>query len=617
LTGGTDRDWDTGDDYVIQGVWVSTDYFYGGQLIKNGGAIVDANKNEQIVFNTTGSAITYFTVTNATTGNGPTLSSAGETNVDLNIDSAGTGEIVIGSADAKFSVTSDSTNITNTGAATFAGVITGQAGYAGIGDITMGDADPALTCNDTTASQPGTCGIYSDAVTAGQDSSIVLHVDAGGVEDVPYLTLDGTNEVVALGTSSVDAKPFVIVMGNQADDPSFAISMSADGNGDVTFTSTNGDAPDLVLSGFNSFSNGTVTFTGGAVTGLTTIAASGVVSLTNATEASAIGTAAITVAGGASVAKDIWVGDDIVLDSDVAKITFGDSNEIQIIHSHNEGLDLFHVTDADNTPFILELQTNDSDINADVIGAINFRAPNAGADDAILVAAGIEAVAEGAFGSASNATKLSFKTGASEVAAEKMALSSAGILSVTGGITSTGTVDLGGATTEIWNSTSDMALTVAGQIGLQLTDDQLVFHGGAAGEIQGEAAHSLLQHFAISFDPKVVCDGAVDRLFLMTIGDDAPEGIIITEWKLSFEADPTTEVDLDFKRADAFIGVANAAVIDALDTTNGVSTEDTNANINGGAAVANGKVLYLEFGTAYTETTHQIIFEFWYYAEED
>lgn len=128
-----------------------------------------------------------------------------------------------------------------------------------------------------------------------------------------------------------------------------------------------------------------------------------------------------------------------------------------------------------------------------------------------------------------------------------------------------------------------------------------------------KAVKQRLQHKSWSFDPKAVCDGAVDRLFLMSTGTSEAQGIIVTAWKLSFEADPTTEVDLDLKRADAFIGVANAAVMDVLDTTNGASSESTAANINGGAAVATGKVLYLEFGTAYTETTHQIIFEMWYY----
>lgn len=180
-----------------------------------------------------------------------------------------------------------------------------------------------------------------------------------------------------------------------------------------------------------------------------------------------------------------------------------------------------------------------------------------------------------------------------------------------------GGIDLGSGTLDVPNGASDSALADEGKVHLNTTDEQLSFHSAADGEISGEVSLSLIQHKTISFDPDAVCDGAVDRLFIMTVGDDAPEGITIDEWKVSFEADPTTEADLDLKYADAFIGVANAAVVDVLDTTNGASSEDTDANINGGAAVANGKVIYLEFGTAYTETTHQIIFEMWYHPEED
>lgn len=155
-------------------------------------------------------------------------------------------------------------------------------------------------------------------------------------------------------------------------------------------------------------------------------------------------------------------------------------------------------------------------------------------------------------------------------------------------------------------------LTAGGQVSVNTTDKLLGIHNGTK-----EVALSLIQHREFSFDPKAVCDGAVDRLFLFKIGAWAPKGITITGWRASFEADPTTEVDLDLKRADAFIGVANSAVMDVLDTTAGASSETSAANINGGAVVANGKVIYLEFGTAYTETTHQIIFEIEYEIEED
>ena len=87
---------------------------------------------------------------------------------------------------------------------------------------------------------------------------------------------------------------------------------------------------------------------------------------------------------------------------------------------------------SDDTPATLLLQTGDTDIAADdKLGVINFQAPDEGTGtDAVLVAAGIEAVSEGDFSSSSNATKLSFKTASSEAAAEKMSLSSAGLLTI-------------------------------------------------------------------------------------------------------------------------------------------------------------------------------------------
>jgi len=54
-----------------------------------------------------------------------------------------------------------------------------------------------------------------------------------------------------------------------------------------------------------------------------------------------------------------------------------------------------------------------------------------------------------------------------------------------------------------------------------------------------------------------------------------------------------------------------------LATTAGVASEDTDANINSGNAIANGKVIYIDFPTAYTDTGEQCIFELWFHMEED
>ena len=86
------------------------------------------------------------------------------------------------------------------------------------------------------------------------------------------------------------------------------------------------------------------------------------------------------------------------------------------------------VDTADGSSPKITFQTGDTDIAADdVLGTIDFQAPDEGTGtDALLVAAGIEAVSEGDFSASSNATKLSFKTGASETATEKMTINSLG-----------------------------------------------------------------------------------------------------------------------------------------------------------------------------------------------
>jgi hypothetical protein len=180
-----------------------------------------------------------------------------------------------------------------------------------------------------------------------------------------------------------------------------------------------------------------------------------------------------------------------------------------------------------------------------------------------------------------------------------------------GTITGT-TLNMSGGSVRLPVAAGAATLASSGAVSYNTTNKQLGIHNGAK-----EVAVPTIMHVVKTFDPKAVCDGAVDRLFIMTTGVSEPFGITVVGWKVSFEADPTTEVDLDLKRADAVIGVANAAVMDVLDTTTGASAEATAANINGGAVVANGKTIYLEFGTAYTETTHQIIFEMWYEIEED
>ena len=69
--------------------------------------INDENGNEQIIFQTTSSAVNQFDITNAATGNAPSLSATGgDSNIDVAIVPKGTGETKIGTGAAAATLTS-------------------------------------------------------------------------------------------------------------------------------------------------------------------------------------------------------------------------------------------------------------------------------------------------------------------------------------------------------------------------------------------------------------------------------------------------------------------------------------------------------------------------------
>ena len=83
--------------------------------------INDENGNEQIIFQTTSSAVNQFDITNAATGNGPTLSATGgDTNIDVNITPKGSGNLVTTNLTIDSLTMSGSGNVTFTAATTLA-----------------------------------------------------------------------------------------------------------------------------------------------------------------------------------------------------------------------------------------------------------------------------------------------------------------------------------------------------------------------------------------------------------------------------------------------------------------------------------------------------------------
>ena len=173
----------------------------------------------------------------------------------------------------------------------------------------------------------------------------------------------------------------------------------------------------------------------------------------------------------------VTVSNDLKLDSDSAVLSFGSDSEITVTHVADTGLNIKHTATADDKPIILTLQTGETDMQAsDVIGAIRFQAPDEGTGtDAILVAAGIQAVSEGNFAADNNATTLEFHTGASEAAAKKMALSSTGVLTLDG---SSGAIIIPDAGT-IGSASDTNAIAIGADGDVTLTQDLELQHDGA------------------------------------------------------------------------------------------------------------------------------------------
>jgi hypothetical protein len=102
---------------------------------KIGTSILDTNGAELALLTATGSAVNEFTIANAASGNGPTLSSTGssDSNIDINIKPKGTGETVVGTGAAAATLTTSGAHdlVLDTNSGSSSGTITITDGAAG------------------------------------------------------------------------------------------------------------------------------------------------------------------------------------------------------------------------------------------------------------------------------------------------------------------------------------------------------------------------------------------------------------------------------------------------------------------------------------------------------
>ena len=199
-----------------------------------------------------------------------------------------------------------------------------------------------------------------------------------------------------------------------------------DADGDTSFTADTDDQIDIKVAGADDFQIVANNFK--VLSGSTLTIESGA-TITNSGTANGFGSNVPSSADGQALGSASLEWSDLFL-ADGGTIQFGNDQDVRLIHNADKGLLLKHTATADDKPIILTLQTGETDLAADdVIGKIEFQAPDEGTGtDAVLVSAAIQARAEGDHSSSSNATSIDFMTGASEAAATKLTLTSAGHL---------------------------------------------------------------------------------------------------------------------------------------------------------------------------------------------
>ena len=182
--------------------------------------IRDESGNEQLIFETTGSAVNHVDITNAATGSGPEIGAVGDdSNINLELRPKGTGEVQIGTGAANATLTSsgahdlilDTNGGTNSGNITITDAANGAitATPNGTGEVVVGgNTNPGTLVLNCESNSHG-IKLQSPAHSSGQSYTLKFptgNVTAGTFLKVASITGSGTTGVgqlsfAAAGTS--------------------------------------------------------------------------------------------------------------------------------------------------------------------------------------------------------------------------------------------------------------------------------------------------------------------------------------------------------------------------------------------------------------------------------
>ena len=223
---------------------------------KVGTSILDTNGAELAKVTATGSAVNEFTIANAATGAGPTLSSTGDdSNIDINVTPKGTGDVVLAGDTVKVGDSGAAAVLTSNGAGTLT-VTTG------------GTENLILSTNSGTSS--GTVTITDGAngdidVTPNGIGRVVL--GAASIQNtVEKVTVSAT---AATGTINYDVITQAVLYYTSAASGNFTVNFRGDGSNTLNAIMSTGQSLTtafLVTNTGTPYYNNAVTIDGSSVT---------------------------------------------------------------------------------------------------------------------------------------------------------------------------------------------------------------------------------------------------------------------------------------------------------------------------------------------------------------
>jgi hypothetical protein len=266
-------------------------------LIDDAHFIADENGNEQIIFQTTSSAVNQFDVTNAATGNAPEIASTGgDTNIDLKLTPKGSGKVVL---DGNVSIDTGVIDLKNGGTASKilfycessnAHAQTLQSAAHSVGatnTLTLPGGSTIGNSAATLVSDIGTQTLTNKTLT----TPVIAEIDSGA-----DITLDATADIVidAAG-GNVEFK----------DAGTLQLTLDMDGTAGAQVIQLGVDSDDLIFKQYD-------------------------------------GTTVLTLDDDTTVkvATDLTVGDDLSLISDSAVLKFGADGDTTLTHTDGTGLTL-------------------------------------------------------------------------------------------------------------------------------------------------------------------------------------------------------------------------------------------------------------------------------------